>query len=556
MSTAGWLSRLTLLQALILALLVKLVIAALLPMTGDEAYFVLWGRHLDYGYYDHPPMTGWMTWLMLQLSEHPVVVRLPGIVTELLIALGLYAQWHRFDAEKARLAALLFLFSPLSLIFVFTLTDTGCMLFAAASSFAAMQALRHASPAITTGHSAKSYGWAVLAGLSLGLAFLSKYFAVFLGLAYLIYFFGVNHRLWRLGITLVLVAIPFGLLNLYWNLTHCWSNLLFNLVNRNRGEVGIQWSDVLTYIGMMSYVVLPPLALAWWRSWGYLQKPHLQKQSPPAELAEAARLARVIVLTALVGFLVISLKKTIGLHWVLWFYPMVLLALFSTPVLQWQRWLRWMGWLSAAHVTVILVILLMPLGAWQHKPKIAKDLLAATEAPALLLAVQAQLITDAGLTPAQAASLPLAAQGYTWASVLSYQLKQPVMVIGPGSKYARQDDFWTDFRALDGRTILVYLKRPSELATISAWFAQTRLLPVSYRGQTYAFAFAEGFSYERYLTQVLTPVRDNYYAVPDWLPGGSCPVTQRYFSATGPRAPAGFEAATSVDAVAGTAASP
>lgn len=522
MNTTGWLSRLTLLQALILALLVKLTIAALLPMTGDEAYFVLWGRHLDYGYYDHPPMAGWMTWLMLQLSEHPVVVRLPGIATELLIALGLYAQWRRFDAEKARLAALLFLFSPLSLIFVFTLTDTGCMLFAAASSFAAAQALRHATPGIATGHSAKSYGWTALAGLALGLAFLSKYFAVFLGLAYLIYFFVVNRRLWRLGMTLVLVAIPFGLLNLYWNLNHCWANLLFNLVNRNRGEVGIQWSDVLSYIAMMAYVVLPPLALAWWRSWGNLQK-------LPAELAESARLARVIVLTALVGFLVVSLKKTIGLHWVLWFYPMVLMALFSTPLTQWQRWLRWMGWLSAAHVALILSILLVPYSAWQYKPKIAKDLLAATEAPALFSAAQNQLVAEAGLTPAQAANLPLAAQGYTWASVLSYQLKRPVMVIGPGSKYARQDDFWADFHALDGQSVLIYLKRPSELETVSAWFAKTRALSVNYRGQTYAFALADGFSYERYLALVLTPVRDNYYAVPDWLPAGNCPVTQRYF---------------------------
>ena len=158
MNQTGWLSRMTLLQAFLLALLVKLTIAALLPMTGDEAYFVLWGRHLDYGYYDHPPMAGWMTWLMLQFSEHPVVVRLPGIATELLIALGLYAQWQRFDADKARAAALVFLLSPLSLIFAFTLTDTGCMLFAAASSLAAAQALRHATPALTAGHSARSYG--------------------------------------------------------------------------------------------------------------------------------------------------------------------------------------------------------------------------------------------------------------------------------------------------------------------------------------------------------------------------------------------------------------
>lgn len=528
----GLLSRLTLLQALALALLVKLVIAALLPITGDEAYFVLWGRQLDYGYYDHPPMAGWMTWLMLQVSDHPVMIRVPGIVTELLIALGLYAQWRRFDAEKARLAALLFLFSPLSLIFVFTLTDTGCMLFAAASCFAAMQALRHAASSAPADLPARSYGWIVLSGVALGLAFLSKYFAVFLGLAYLIYFFARNRRVWRLGLLLVLVATPFGLLNLYWNLNHCWANLLFNLVNRNRGESGIQWPDVLAYAGMMTYVVLPPLALAWWRSWG--QRPTL-----PAGLAEGADLARVIVLTALTGFLVVSLKKTIGLHWVLWFYPMVLLALFSVPVAQWQQWLRWMSWLSAAHVALILAILLVPYSIWQHKPKMAKDLLAATEAPALMAAVRQQLVVETGLTPAQAASLPLAAQGYTWASVLSRQLRQPVMVIGPGSKYARQDDFWTDFRALDNQAILIYLKRPRELATVSPWFVRTQLLTLRYRGQTYAFALAEGFSYARYLQQVLMPVRDNYYAVPDWLPAGVCPVTQRYFPVPGDAAAAG-----------------
>ena len=516
------LSQLSLRQGMVLALLIKLVIAALLPMTGDEAYFVLWGRQLDYGYYDHPPMAGWMTGLMLQLSEHPVIIRMPGIATELLIALGLYAQWHRYDADKARLLALLFLFSPLSLIFVFTLTDTGCMLFAAASSFAAAEALRQATLATGQAHGAKAYAWSVAAGVALGLAFLSKYFAVFLGLAYLIYFVAVNRSVWRLGLTLVLVAIPFGLVNLYWNYNHCWTNLLFNLVNRNRSESGIQWLDVFNYVGMMAYVVIPPLAWSWWRSWR-------AQPSLPAELLEGARLARVIVLTSLLGFLIVSLKKTIGLHWVLWFYPMVLMALYSTPLAQWQRWLRWMGWLSSLHVLVVVAILLVPYNFWQHQPKVAKELLAATEAPALLAAARYQAVSEAGLSASEASSLPVATQGYSWASVLSYQLKHPVMVIGPGSKYARQDDFWTDFQALDGRSVLIYLKRPREIATVSAWFAKTQLLEVNYRGQLYAFALAQDFNYPTYKSQVLMPVRDKFYAIPDWLPAANCPVTQRYF---------------------------
>ena len=29
-----------------------------LPMTGDEAYFVFWGGDPAGGYYDHPPVVG------------------------------------------------------------------------------------------------------------------------------------------------------------------------------------------------------------------------------------------------------------------------------------------------------------------------------------------------------------------------------------------------------------------------------------------------------------------------------------------------------------------
>src|SRR5215470_17331422 len=41
----------------ILALVVlRLVAAALTPLTFDEAYYWIWSKHLAGGYYDHPPM--------------------------------------------------------------------------------------------------------------------------------------------------------------------------------------------------------------------------------------------------------------------------------------------------------------------------------------------------------------------------------------------------------------------------------------------------------------------------------------------------------------------
>ena len=66
--------------ALALTLAFKFWLAQALPMTGDEAEFVMWGAYPDFGYFDHAPMVGWILALLLQLSRSEWVLRLPVIV--------------------------------------------------------------------------------------------------------------------------------------------------------------------------------------------------------------------------------------------------------------------------------------------------------------------------------------------------------------------------------------------------------------------------------------------------------------------------------------------
>ena len=54
---------------LLVTLLIKLILAAVIPMSGDEAYFIVWAKHPDFGYYDHPPMVGWVLHLLLYLGS-------------------------------------------------------------------------------------------------------------------------------------------------------------------------------------------------------------------------------------------------------------------------------------------------------------------------------------------------------------------------------------------------------------------------------------------------------------------------------------------------------
>ena len=53
---------------LLVTLAIKFYLAWLIPLSGDEAYFVVWAHHPDFGYYDHPPMAGWFLQLMLFLG--------------------------------------------------------------------------------------------------------------------------------------------------------------------------------------------------------------------------------------------------------------------------------------------------------------------------------------------------------------------------------------------------------------------------------------------------------------------------------------------------------
>ena len=162
--------------ALFATLAIKLILASVIPMSGDEAYFVLWANHLDFGYYDHPPMVGWFLHLMLYLGSSEVILRLPSILTSTLIGIGIYRLLKPLDEDKAALIAMLFLVSPLNILNVLVTTDTPLILFAFFSLASLFKALQH-----------NKMGWYALSGIFFGMAFLSKYFAVLLGLSYLAY---------------------------------------------------------------------------------------------------------------------------------------------------------------------------------------------------------------------------------------------------------------------------------------------------------------------------------------------------------------------------------
>jgi hypothetical protein len=369
------------------------------------------------------------------------------------------------------------------------------------------------------------------AGAALGLAFLSKYFAVLVGFAYVAFAVasafardGSGPRAWR-GVAIVAaVALPFGLVNLWWNYGHCWTNVLFNVFNRH-GDAGFKWWRPLAFAGFLIYVSSPILL------WQIVRG----RDAVRAALARPdRRLLWVLVLAPLAVFAAIAPFRDIGLHWLLAFMPALFAA--SALALGADRLLasaKFLAAFAAVHVTLVAIVAALPIETFQRLRQY-DSIVQGARADELFAALKAY-----------EGKYAFAADGFSPASVLSYHaavagfITQPearepwrrnyVLVVGSTSHHGRHDDFLTDVRLLDGRDVLIVRKQPADRAAYERWFRQVELREVTVRGAQFHLVLGHGFRYGQYRDGLLAEVRDRYYRPPAFLPQGGCAFCERYF---------------------------
>ena len=485
--------------ALALTLAFKFWFAQALPMTGDEAEFVMWGAYPALGYFDHPPMVAWILTLLLQLSKAEWVLRLPVIVLPALLALAMLRYLRPTDESRAYAAALAFLLVPANVWNVLITTDTPLVLFSAFSALCFAAALRRESQMLYAA-----------SGALLGLAFLSKYFAVLLGLAYLAFVLTqpAGRRSWRGLATAFIGVLPFAALNAWWNYNHCWANLLFNAYNRN-DDAGWLPQNPLLYALSILYMLCPVALYQFWRGRAALRQ----------QLAEPR--ARFFVLAWLVPlalFAALSLAKQIGLHWLLSFVPMffISMALLLTAA-QLKKSIVYLLAFSLIHVAAIVSTSLLPMELWQ-RTRLYDGIVFHVKIAELLQRLEPY-----------AGKYEFAADGFSPAETASYASGKYFFVFGTASSHGRQDDIQTDFRTLAGKNILVLRKNPPTPSDYTPYFAKVEFRRFDLYGATYHLVLGQGFDYPRYRREVLRPLRDRYYRIPSYLPMGHCFFCERYF---------------------------
>ncbi len=299
--------------ALVLCAL-QILAAARLELMFDEAYYRLWANHLDWGYYDHPPLVAvWIRLSTALFGTSELGIRLLGILATLFGAAAIHtiAQDLFDDPRTSAFAALLWTATPLIGVGAVLVTpDTPLMVGWTTALWGLARLYR-------TG----DWRWWLVVGVAAGLALQAKYTALFLGPGIILAMLVLPgwRRWWRHPAPYAggLIAVALFAPNILWNARHEWQTFA-----KQFGRVGeTEWTHrfLAEFLGSQLGLLNPlifVLAIA-----GLIRA----VRAPDDGHRDARRLLVCLVTPLLLFFLTHSLHDRVQGNWMAPLYPALIL---------------------------------------------------------------------------------------------------------------------------------------------------------------------------------------------------------------------------------------
>jgi 4-amino-4-deoxy-L-arabinose transferase-like glycosyltransferase len=301
----------------------RLALAAVVPLTVDEAYYTTWAAQLAPGYLDHPPAVAWLAAGGLGLlGRSALAVRVPAIALQAATTLLAASLARARGGARAALSAVLLLqAAPVFSVGAVLMTPDAPLAFAWTGALWAVERAVARDPR-----------WLVLGGAFLGLGALSKLSAGLLAIAVLAAFLATarGRRLlaspwpWPwLGLGAALAVASPAIL---WNAARGWPAFRYQL---EHGLGGRSFSlarlagSIAAQAGYVSPVVLVLATVAAWRA--------LRAADPAIRSLAFSALPVAAFFTLAAG-----LTKSALPHWTApgWLSASILLAIAGTPRLR------------------------------------------------------------------------------------------------------------------------------------------------------------------------------------------------------------------------------
>jgi len=159
-------------KILLLTTILRLVLSGMFGLTDDESHYWQYAQYLDFSYYDHPPMVGYLIYLSTKIfGNNLYAIRLPAIFCFTIAIIYFYRLVKEiFGSQHAFYSSLLLNFIPVAFVgSIITIPETLLGMFWMMYMFYFYKFVL-----------AKDIWLLYFCGILLGLALLSKYTAVFL----------------------------------------------------------------------------------------------------------------------------------------------------------------------------------------------------------------------------------------------------------------------------------------------------------------------------------------------------------------------------------------
>ena len=293
---------------LVAALIVlRVVMAAVLPLSADEAYYWLWSRHLAAGYYDHPPAIAFVIRFgTLLLGNTELGVRLGGVLLSILATWFVWRTGELIlkDEKRAALAALLF---NLTLMI-------GVEMLAATPDTLSVSATAGFLFFLAKVEDTGDGRWWLGVGVKGGLGLLAKYSGFFVGLGALLWLLASPRARgflktpwpWAGALLALIVFLP----NLWWQSSHHWMTFAFQFGRVTGGHLTGRY--LLEFAGAQLGLATPFILVL--MIWGAVRA---------ARATDPRFLLLCMILPALVYFAIHALHDRVQGNWPAFLYPML-----------------------------------------------------------------------------------------------------------------------------------------------------------------------------------------------------------------------------------------
>ncbi|MBS0028484.1 ArnT family glycosyltransferase [Chitinophaga sp. 22321] len=318
-------------------LVLGLLQACFSELWDDEAYYWVYSRHLDWGYFDHPPMIALLIKIGYGIFHNELGVRLLIVVVN---TLTLWITARLIASKDNKLFYLLIgAMGAMQIGGILAVPDVPLIFFAAIYFWVYRNFVNE-----------QTWKNTILLGLSMALMFYSKYHGVLL-----VFFTVLSNinlaKVFKFYVACIITTVLF-LPHIYWQYTHGFPSLQYHLVDRNASSYDISYS--LDYLGGQLLLFGPLLG---WLILYYAFRCPIQNSFE--------RALKFCVIGVLSFFLLSTFKGRVEANWtVMLFTPVVILAHQAIVRKGWsQKWL-----LYTLPVTLLLVLVTRVYMIWDFMP--------------------------------------------------------------------------------------------------------------------------------------------------------------------------------------------